>query len=64
MYQFRQMAQVEEQNLSTVFRMGPIPGDDGLRKVLDGLDPERLRQGFVGLRKHLMGSAELAHCIL
>jgi len=59
MYQFRKMAQVEEQNLSTVFRMGPIPGDNGLRKVLDGLDSERLRHGFVKLQEHLMGSAEL-----
>ena len=59
MYQFRKMAVVEEQNLSTVFRMGPIPSDNGLRKVLDGLDAAQLRTAFVRLQHHLMEAHQL-----
>jgi len=53
-YQFRKMAQVEEQNLSTVYRMGPIPSYNGLRKVLDGVESNDLRIAFKRLTAHFM----------
>ena len=59
MYQFRKMAQVEEHNLSTVFRLGPIPSDNGLRKVLDSVDANQLRQGFARLGEHLLSCQQL-----
>lgn len=59
LYQFRKMAQVEECNLSTVFKLGPIPSDNGIRKVLDGVAPEELRQGFAKLSQHFQKSALL-----
>lgn len=59
MYQFRKMAQVEEQNLSTVYRMGPIPSDNGLRKVLDGVESSDLRLAFEKLTAHFMNDKEL-----
>ena len=59
LYQYRQMAQVEEVNLANVFRIGPLPSDNGLRKVLDGLDSNELRRGFTRLMEHLSASPEL-----
>lgn len=56
MYQFRMMSQVEECNLNTVYRLGPIPSDNGLRKVLDGVDPQALREGFTKLSDHFKNS--------
>lgn len=56
MYQFRKLAKVEEHNLGTVYGLGPIPSDNGLRKVLDGVCPEALRKGFKKLCDHFHSS--------
>lgn len=46
LFQFQNMAQAEEYNLSSIYRIGEIPSDNGLRKILDGVDPTELRAGF------------------
>ena len=52
LYQFQKRAQAEDYNLSTVYKIGAIPSDNGLRKLLDGVNPEHLRQGFRELFEH------------
>jgi len=59
LYQFQQMAQTEEHNLHQVYKIGAVPSDNGLRKVLDGLSPEVLRAGFERLTKYLLSNNEL-----
>ena len=56
LFQFRTMSQAEDHNLSTVYQIGRIPSDNGLRKVLDGLDPAALRAGFAHLAQHVRTS--------
>ena len=56
LFQFRTMSQAEDHNLSTVYKIGRIPSDNGLRKVLDGLDPAALRVGFARLAEHVRAS--------
>lgn len=46
LFQFQNMSQSEEYNLSSIYRIGEIPSDNGLRKILDGVDPTALRSGF------------------
>ena len=53
LFQFRTMSQAEDHNLSTVYKIGSLPSDNGLRKVLDGLDPAALRAGFARLAEHV-----------
>ena len=53
LFQFRTMSQAEDHNLSTVYQIGRIPSDNGLRKLLDGLDPAALRSGFAHLARHV-----------
>lgn len=59
MYQFQQMSQAEDCNLSSVYKIGAIPKDNGLRKVLDGLSSQDLREGFTLLGRHLLSRSEL-----
>ncbi len=59
LFQFRTMSQAEDHNLSTVYKIGRIPSDNGLRKLLDGLDPAALRAGFAHLAEHVKASGLL-----
>ncbi len=59
LFQFQRLAQAEEHNLATIFRVGRIPSDNGLRKLLDGVRPEELRAGFGRLLDHLRGAGLL-----
>lgn len=52
LFQFNEMAQAEEYNISSIYRIGEIPSDNGLRKILDGVDPCQLRAGFKALFTH------------
>lgn len=36
----------KDHNLSAIYQIGRLPNDNGLRKVLNGLDPAELRAGF------------------
>ncbi len=59
LFQFRTMSQAEDHNLSTVYKIGRLPSDNGLRKVLDGLDPAALRVGFAHLAEHVKATGLL-----
>lgn len=56
LFQFRTMSEAEDHNLNTVYKIGRIPSDNGLRKLLDGLDPATLRMGFAHLARHVRAS--------
>ena len=53
------MSQAEDHNLSPVHKIGRLPSDNGLRKVLDGLDPAALRVGFAHLAEHVKATGLL-----
>lgn len=59
LFSFRQMAKAEEHNLATVYGIGDIPSDNGLRKVLDQVDPHELRRGFDVLFEHTLRTGVL-----
>ena len=61
LFQFKNMAQAEEHNLSTVYRIGALPSDNGLRRLLDGLDPATLRPAFGHLLEHVKSLGLLRH---
>lgn len=59
LFEFGRLAQAEEHNLVSLFRIGRIPSDNGLRKLLDGVRPAELRAGFGRLLDHLRGAGLL-----
>ena len=64
LFQFRTLSQAEDHNLSTVYRIGNLPSDNGLRKVLDGLDPAALRAGFAHLTEHVKDTGLLQRYVV
>ena len=46
LFSFQKRSQAENSNLATVYGIQQIPSDNGLRKILDGVSPRLLRQGF------------------
>lgn len=46
LFAFRPRLETEEQNLKSVFKIGQIPSDNGLRDILDGLPSDELNAGF------------------
>ncbi|NJB84495.1 hypothetical protein GGR26_000240 [Lewinella marina] len=59
LFEFGRLTQAEEHNLASVFRIGRIPSDNCLRKLLDGVRPAELRAGFGRLLDHLRGAGLL-----
>jgi hypothetical protein len=60
LFQFQNMAQAEEHNLSSIYKIGEIPSDNGLRKILDGVDPTELRAGFKNLFSYTKNASLLS----
>lgn len=54
------MAQAEEHNLGTIYKLNHIPSDNGLREILDGVDPASLRPGFKELFNYCRKSGLLS----
>jgi hypothetical protein len=50
---FQKRSTVEDNNLNKVYGIGKIPSDNGLRKILDNVDPKEVRQGFNKTFKYL-----------
>lgn len=50
---FRPKAPAEEENLKTCFGIDKIPSDSGLKKLLDGLDSQQLRDVFIRVFDYL-----------
>jgi len=46
LFYFRQKSEAEESNLKTIYGIRDIPSDNGLRKILDGIPSEELREAF------------------
>ena len=46
LFAFRPRLKTEEQNLKSIFQLGEIPSDNGLRDILDGLPANDLNDGF------------------
>ena len=46
LFAFRPRLETEEQNLKSIFQIGQIPSDNGLRDILDGLPAGELNNGF------------------
>jgi len=46
LFSFRQRSKAEDSNLNSVYGIEKIPSDNGLRKILDNVNPEQLAQGF------------------
>lgn len=59
LFAFRQMAQAEEYNLASIYRIGDLPSDNGLRKILDQVNPNDLRKGFDVLFEHTLSTGVL-----
>jgi len=53
LFSFRKRSQGEDSNLRTVFWIDKIPTDNTLRHMLDKVDSEKLRQGFISLFKRI-----------
>ncbi len=49
LFSFRKRSKAEDHNLKAVYGIEKIPSDNGLRKMLDKVDPEKIREGFHGL---------------
>lgn len=59
LFSFRQRTTAEDTNLLQLFGIAKIPSDNGLRKMLDGVDPDCLRQGFSRLYDWLKDKGHL-----
>lgn len=46
LYAFRQYTKAEENNMATIYDVKDLPSDNGLRKILDQVDSQALRQRF------------------
>ena len=53
LFSFRKRSKAEKSNLSSVYGIGSIPSDNGLRKILDTINPDELRKGFHALFKRI-----------
>jgi len=53
LFSFRKRSQAEESNLHDVYQIDKIPGDNGLRQILDGVNPKEIRVGFHALFKRI-----------
>lgn len=46
LFSFRKRSKAENSNLKSIFGIQSIPSDNGLRKILDQVDPNLLRNGY------------------
>ncbi|MEM9820804.1 MAG: hypothetical protein AAF985_07020, partial [Bacteroidota bacterium] len=46
LFSFRKKSKAEQSNLTKVYGIKKIPSDNGLRKILDEVLPDQIRQGF------------------
>ena len=53
LFSFRTRSKSETSNLSSVYGIAKIPSDNGLRNILDEVNPDDLRSGFHRLFKYL-----------
>lgn len=53
LFSFRKRSKAEENNLQSVYGIEQIPGDNGLRQILDGIHPKEIRKGFHALFKRI-----------
>jgi hypothetical protein len=53
LFSFRKRSEAENSNLKEVYGIEKVPSDNGLRKILDGVSPEKIRKGFDQLFKRL-----------
>lgn len=51
MYRFRQHTEAEEHNLREIYKVQAVPSDNGLRKILDEVSSDALRDSFPALFK-------------
>ena len=50
---FKKMSKAEDSNIKSIYGIKEIPGDNGLRQILDNLCPEELRKGFNNLFNYI-----------
>ena len=53
LFVFSKRIKQQSKNISKVYQLTKTPSDNGLRKILDRLNPDNLKQGFRLLFKHL-----------
>ncbi len=53
LFSFRKRSKAEESNLQSVYRIEKIPSDNGLRQILDGINPCDIQKGFHALFKRI-----------
>ena len=53
LFSFRKRSKAEDSNLQQVYGIEKIPTDNALRKILDGVDPDKIRKGFHDLFKRI-----------
>ena len=62
LFHFRQKSEAEERNLKTIYGIRDIPSDNELRKILDGIPSEELREVFALLFSRIKQEGLLRDC--